>query len=131
MRGERDRLTARLTDLELTSRGGPERIATLEAQLAEALGRAEAAGGDAAQTVRRLTETGRSLTAERTARQQLEARTAELDRQLGESRGAVETARRELAGLQPAVAGEPRRSWPRPSGSSPRCGRRWRRSTSR
>ena len=60
-RGERDRLTARLADLELTGRGGPERIAALETQLAEALRRAEAAGGDAAQTVRRLTETGRGL----------------------------------------------------------------------
>ncbi|MDN3563856.1 peptidoglycan -binding protein [Paeniroseomonas aquatica] len=98
-RGERDRLTARLTDLELTGRSGPERIAALETQLAEALRRAEAAGGDAAQTVRRLTETGRGLTTERAAREQAEARAAELDRQLGESRGAVETARRELAGL--------------------------------
>jgi chemotaxis protein MotB len=98
-RDERDLLTARLIDLELTGRGAPERIASLEAELADALRRAEAAGGDAAQTVRQLTETGRSLSAERTARQQLEARAAELDRQLGESRGAVETARQELAGL--------------------------------
>ena len=98
-RSERDQLTARLSDLELTSRGAPERIATLEAQLADALRRAEAAGGDAAQTALRLTEASRSLTAEQAARQQLEARNAELDRQLGESRGVVETARRELAGL--------------------------------
>lgn len=98
-RGERDLLTARLIDLELTGRGAPERIASLEAELAEALRRAEAAGGDAAQTVRQLTDTGRALEAERAARQQVEARAAELDRQLGESRGAVETARQELAGL--------------------------------
>lgn len=99
-RGERDRLTARLTDADLTGRGGAERLATLETELADALRRAEAVGGDAAQTVRRLTETGRGLTAERTARQQAEVRGAELDRQLGESRGATEAARRELAGLQ-------------------------------
>jgi chemotaxis protein MotB len=98
-RGERDLLTARLIDLELTGRGAPERIASLEAELAEALRRAEAAGGDAAQTVRQLTDTGRALEAERAVRQQVEARAAELDRQLGESRGAVETARQELAGL--------------------------------
>jgi len=97
--GERDRLTARLADLELASRGSAERMASLEQQLAEALRRAEAAGGDAAQTVRRLTETSRGLEAERTARQQAEARAADLDRQLTESRGAVETARQELAGL--------------------------------
>jgi chemotaxis protein MotB len=104
VRGERDRLAGRLTDLELGARGGAERLASLEAQLADALRRAEAAGGDAAQTVRRLTETGRNLLAERNARQQLEARAAELDRQLGESRGAVETARRELAGLNRQLA---------------------------
>jgi chemotaxis protein MotB len=98
-RGERDLLTARLIDLELTGRGAPERIASLEAELAEALRRAEAAGGDAAQTVRQLTDTGRALEAERAARQQVEVRAAELDRQLGESRGAVATARQELAGL--------------------------------
>ncbi|MBV1799383.1 peptidoglycan -binding protein [Siccirubricoccus sp. G192] len=98
-RGERDRLAARLTDLELAGRGGAERLASLEAQLAEALRRAEAAGGDAAQTVRQLTDTGRALAAEQATRQQLEARAGELDRQLTESRGVVETARRELAGL--------------------------------
>lgn len=98
-RGERDLLTARLIDLELTGRGAPERIASLEAELAEALRRAEAAGGDAAQTVRQLTDTGRALEAERAARQQVETQAAELDRQLGESRGAVATARQELAGL--------------------------------
>ncbi|SDB68046.1 peptidoglycan -binding protein [Belnapia rosea] len=100
VRGERDQLTARLTDLELTGRGAPERIASLERQLAEALQRAETTGGDAAQTLARLTETTRNLAAERTARQQQEARAADLDRQLGETRGAVETARQELAGLR-------------------------------
>ncbi|MCO6418250.1 peptidoglycan -binding protein [Siccirubricoccus sp. KC 17139] len=96
-RADRDRLTARLTDLDLAARGSGERIAALEAQLADALRRAEAAGGDAAQTVRRLTETGRNLAAERTARQQAET-------QLAEARGAVETARRELANLHQSLA---------------------------
>ncbi|MFC7541511.1 peptidoglycan -binding protein [Siccirubricoccus deserti] len=65
--------------------------------MAEALRRAEAAGGDAAQTVRRLTETGRNLAAERAARAQAEA-------QLAESRGAVETSRRELEGVNRLLA---------------------------
>ncbi|WP_043340832.1 peptidoglycan -binding protein [Belnapia moabensis] len=99
-RGERDQLTARLTDLELTSRGAPERIAALERQLADALQRAEATGGDAAQIVARLTEATRALATERTGRQQQEARAADLDRQLGDARGAAETARQELAGLR-------------------------------
>jgi chemotaxis protein MotB len=97
---ERDRLTARLADLELAGRGGAERLASLEQQLAEALRRAESVGGDAAQTVRRLTDTSRALTAEQAARQRSEARVAELDKQLSDSRGATETARRELAALQ-------------------------------
>jgi len=96
-RDEHERLTARIADLELAGRGSAERLATLQAQLAEALRRAEAVGGDAAQTVQRLTETGRSLAAERTAREQAETRVAELDRQLAEQRGATETTRRELA----------------------------------
>ncbi|MBL6077407.1 peptidoglycan -binding protein [Belnapia sp. T18] len=99
-RGERDQLTARLADLELTNRGAPERIATLERQLADALQRAEVTGGDAAQTVARLTEATRALAAERGVRQQQETRAADLDRQLGEARGATETARQELAGLR-------------------------------
>ncbi len=103
-RGERDQLTARLADLELTSRGAPERIAMLERQLADALQRAEATGGDAVQTVARLTEATRALAAERTTRQQQEARAADLDRQLGEARGAAETARQELAGLRRQLA---------------------------
>jgi flagellar motor protein MotB len=102
--GERDRLAARVADLELAARGGAERLSALEGQLSDALRRAEAVGGDAAQTVRRLTETGRTLAGEQAARTRAEARVAELDRALGESRGATETARRELAALQRALA---------------------------
>ncbi len=119
-RSERDGLTARLADLDLAARGNAERLRGLEAQLAEALARAELVGGDATQTMRRLTETSRGLTAEQAARRAAEERgaaldrqltaeqaarraaeerSASLDRQLTESRGAVETARRELAGL--------------------------------
>src|SRR5918997_2712406 len=58
--GERDRLAARVADLELAARGGAERLSALEGQLSDALRRAEAGGGDAAQTVRPLTRTGRA-----------------------------------------------------------------------
>src|SRR5215213_9472218 len=54
IRGERDRLAARVTDLDLAARGGAERLASLEARLADALRRAEAVGGDAAQVARDL-----------------------------------------------------------------------------
>ncbi|WP_240048253.1 peptidoglycan -binding protein [Crenalkalicoccus roseus] len=103
-RGERDRLTARIADLELAGRGTGERIAGLEAQLAEALRRAEAAGGDAAQTLARLAETGRGLAAEQAARQQAEARAAALGEELARSRGEAETARLELAGVSRRLA---------------------------
>jgi chemotaxis protein MotB len=96
---ERDRLAVRVADLELAGRGGAERLATLEAQLAEALQRAEATGADTAQTVRRLTEATRSLAAEQAARGQAEARAAELERQVAEQRGAAEAQRQEAAGL--------------------------------
>ncbi|EHL97947.1 hypothetical protein HMPREF9946_03822, partial [Acetobacteraceae bacterium AT-5844] len=67
LRGERDRLAARLADLEASSRGAAGRIASLEQRLAEALSRAEARGGDAAASVRDLTEARRALAAERDA----------------------------------------------------------------
>ncbi len=100
VRGERDGMAARLADLDAASRGNAERLRSLEQQLAEALTRAEASGGDAAQTVRRLTEAQRALAAERGARSTAEARAGEMERQLAESRGALETARQELGGVR-------------------------------
>lgn len=90
--GERDRLSARVADLELAGRGSAERMASLEQQLAEALRKAEAAGGDTAQTVRRLTDTNRTLEAAQAARQQAEAQLAEAQRQLA----AMQQAKAEL-----------------------------------
>jgi chemotaxis protein MotB len=104
MRSERDRLAARLADLELAGRGSAERLAGLELRLADALRRAESAGGDTAQALARVTETTRQLTSEQQARRQAEQRSAELDRLLGESRGATETARQELAALRRELA---------------------------
>src|ERR687893_524699 len=47
VRGERDRLAARVTDLDLASRGGAERLASLEQRLAGALGGAGGRAGSA------------------------------------------------------------------------------------
>ncbi|MFC7551584.1 peptidoglycan -binding protein [Pseudoroseomonas wenyumeiae] len=92
-RADRDRLAARLADLEASSRGAGERIASLEERLAEALSRAEARGGDAAASVRELTEARRQLAGERealtAARQQLAEQQARA--------GSAETARDQRA----------------------------------
>ncbi|SHJ53950.1 chemotaxis protein MotB [Roseomonas rosea] len=97
LREERDRLAARLSDADLSARGNNERIASLEARLAEALSGAEAAGADTARTVRGLTETRRALASEQAARQGAE-------RSLTDTRAALEAARRELAGLRQEIA---------------------------
>ena len=96
IRGERDRLAARVTDLDLASRGGAERLASLEQRLAEALRRAEAAGGDAAQVAR-------DLTAERAARQQAAARAAELEAQARADRATIEARVADIADLYDQV----------------------------
>ncbi|MGX9965688.1 peptidoglycan -binding protein [Roseomonas sp. F4] len=96
-RGERSRLSARLADLEVSARDGGARIAELEARLAEAQARAEAAGGDTARTVRTLTDAQRLLAAERAA---LEA----VRRDLATVRGEVQVLGQELAGERQALA---------------------------
>ncbi|TPG47070.1 peptidoglycan -binding protein [Roseomonas nepalensis] len=97
LREERDRLAARLSDADLAARGNAQRLAGLETRLAEALGGLDAAGSDAARTVRGLTETRRALAGEETARQAAE-------RGLAETRTALEAARRELAALREQAA---------------------------
>ena len=111
VRAERDRLAARLADLDLAARGAAERVATLEQRLAEALARAEAAGGEAARTVRELTETRRTLTQERGAREATERQRAQLDerlattlRQLDEAQATLEATRRDLAAMREQAA---------------------------
>lgn len=108
-RGERDRLAARLADLDLASRGDAARIAELEGRLAEALARAEAAGGDAARTVLTLSEAQRLLAAERAAlesvRRDLAAARNEntaLSRELLAERNARAQTERNLADTQAA-----------------------------
>jgi chemotaxis protein MotB len=103
-RTDRDRLAARIADLELAAGGGATRIAELEGRLAEALARAEAAGGDAARTVRTLTDAQRLLAAERAAleavRRDLAAardQAAALSRDLAQERATREATARDLA----------------------------------
>ena len=96
IRNERDRLAARVTDLDLAARGGAERLASLEQRLADALRRSEAVGGDAAQVAR-------DLTAERTARQQAAARVAELEAQSRTDRATVEARLSDIAKLNDQV----------------------------
>ena len=114
IRGERDRLAARVTDLDLASRGGAERLNSLEQRLADALRGAEAAGGDAAQVARDLTaertarqqaaaQAARDLTAERAARQQAAARAAELEAQARADRATIEARVADIANLYDQV----------------------------
>lgn len=124
IRGERDRLAARVTDLDLASRGGAERLASLEQRLAEALRRAEAVGGDAAQVARDLTaeraarqqaardltaeqaarqQVTRDLAAEQAARQQAAARAAELEARARADRATIEARVADIANLYDQV----------------------------
>jgi chemotaxis protein MotB len=127
LRADRDRLAARLADLEVSSRGAAGRIASLEERLADALSRAEARGGDAAASVRDLTETRRALATERdalaTARQQMaeqqsRAGLAETQRdrvttdlatarvELDRTRQALEAMRQQMAALDQRVTAD-------------------------
>ena len=72
LRDARDQLAARLSDAELAARGTGERIASLESRLTEALGRAEAVGGQTAEAVRQRAEAARALAAAQAGRQQAE-----------------------------------------------------------
>ena len=105
-RTEMERLTARLADIGLGTRGAAERVATLERQLAEALARAEAAGGDAARTARDLTETRRGLARTEAERAALERRAQEATAQLDAARRDLEALRAEAAGLNRQVVAD-------------------------
>jgi chemotaxis protein MotB len=110
-RADRDRLSARITDLEAAARGSAARVADLETRRAEALGRAEAAGTDAARTTRTLTDTQRQLAAESAGLQALrrdlgaerETRAAR-ERDLAASQAQGEALARDLAAARQALA---------------------------
>ncbi|MHB0707957.1 peptidoglycan -binding protein [Roseomonas mucosa] len=81
LREARDQLAARLSDAELAARGTGERIASLESRLTEALGRAEAVGGQTAEAVRQRAEAARALSAAQAGRQQAEQSLAQAQAQ--------------------------------------------------
>jgi len=107
LRGERERLSARLTDLELAARSAADRAGATERQLAEALSRAERTGGDAARLQRDLRGSQTELTE---ARQRAEARISDLERErrtalaeLAAAQAALEALRREAQALDRQV----------------------------
>jgi chemotaxis protein MotB len=110
-RTDRDRLAARITDLEAAARGASGRVAELETRLAEALARTEAVGGDAARTARTLTDAQRLLAAERAALESLrrdlgterDARLAR-ERDLAAARTQAEATARDLAAAREMAA---------------------------
>ena len=110
-RADRDRLAARITDLDAAARGASGRVAELETRLAEALARTEAVGGDAARTARTLTDAQRLLAAERAALESLRRdlgteRDTRLvrERDLAAARTQAETTARDLAAAREAAA---------------------------
>ncbi|MFN7538339.1 MAG: peptidoglycan -binding protein [bacterium] len=107
LRGERERLSARLSDLELAARSAADRAGATERQLAEALSRAERTGGDAARLQRDLRGSQTELTE---ARQRAEARISDLERErrtalaeLAAAQAALEAMRREAQALDRQV----------------------------
>ena len=107
LRGERERLSARLSDLELAARSAADRAAATERQLAEALSRAERTGGDAARLQRDLRGSQTELAE---ARQRAEARISDLERErrtalaeLAAAQAALEAMRREAQALDRQV----------------------------
>ena len=102
-RSEQERLAARLADLGVGARGTEERVATLERQLAEAVARAEAVGGDAARTTRDLTDARRTLTQTEQQRAALEQQATQTAEQLAAARRDLERLRAEAAALNTQV----------------------------
>jgi chemotaxis protein MotB len=114
-RGAEASTAARIADLDLAERGTGARVAALETRAQDLAARAEAAGLDAAQQAARATDAGRQAQAERTVRQQAEARAA-----------AAEEWLQAAPRPPPPKAAPPPNAWPSSNASSPSCGRRWR-----
>jgi chemotaxis protein MotB len=103
LRGERDRLGARLSDLELAARSAADRAAATERQMAEALGRAERTGGDAARLQRDLRGSQTELAAAQAALEALRREAAALDRQVRVERETVTQRLSEMARLSEQI----------------------------
>jgi chemotaxis protein MotB len=103
LRGERDRLGARLSDLELAARSAADRAGAMERQMAEALGRAERTGGDAARLQRDLRGSQTELAAAQAALEALRREAAALDRQVRVERETVTQRLSEMARLSEQI----------------------------
>lgn len=102
-RSEQERLAARLADLGVGARGTEDRVATLQRQLAEAVARAEAVGGDAARTTRDLTDARRNLAQTEQQRVALERQATQTAEQLAAARADLERLRAEATALNQQV----------------------------
>jgi chemotaxis protein MotB len=103
LRGERDRLGARLSDLELAARSAADRAGATERQLAEALARAERTGGDAARLQRDLRGSQTELAAAQTALEALRREAQTLDRQVRVERETITQRLSEMARLSEQI----------------------------
>jgi len=103
LRGERDRLGARLSDLELAARSAADRAGAMERQMAEALGRAERTGGDAARLQRDLRGSQTELAAAQAALEALRREAQTLDRQVLVERETVTQRLSEMARLSEQI----------------------------
>ena len=103
LRGERDRLGARLSDLELAARSAADRTGAMERQMAEALGRAERTGGDAARLQRDLRGSQTELAAAQAALEALRREAQALDRQVRVERETVTQRLSEMARLSEQI----------------------------
>ncbi len=103
LRGERERLGARLSDLELAARSAADRAGAMERQLAEALSRAERTGGDAARLQRDLRGSQAELSQARAMIEALQREAQALDRQVRVERETVEARLADLARLSEQI----------------------------
>jgi chemotaxis protein MotB len=103
LRGERDRLGARLSDLELAARSAADRAGAMERQMAEALGRAERTGGDAARLQRDLRGSQAELAAAQAALEALRREAQAMDRQVRVERETVTQRLSEMARLSEQI----------------------------
>ena len=103
LRGERDRLGARLSDLELAARSAADRAGAMERQMSEALGRAERTGGDAARLQRDLRGSQTELAAAQAALEALRREAQAMDRQVRVERETVTQRLSEMARLSEQI----------------------------
>ncbi len=96
LRTERDRLSARLADAEVQAQSATARMEQLQGRLADAAGRTDAAGQEAATTAAQLADARRQLA-------QLQAAAAELDRTVRADKATIEARLSDVARLSEQV----------------------------